>query len=215
VVTGFGDARIGYVRLENHRGPAAARNAGIRQSKGRFLAFQDSDDEWLPAKLERHLGAFDMCAPEVGVVHSDMQRVLRDATARYHQSPTIVPNALIDPDTRFYQFRNLGIQSSVIKRECFEHVGVFNETFPALEDLELFIRLSKRYRFHHLREALVRYYETDGLSKNVPAKLAARKLLLKHYWRDLAKGHLAFVVREYSFLRRAERQCAAARWGGT
>jgi glycosyltransferase involved in cell wall biosynthesis len=196
------DPRLRYVRLEENRGAGAARNVGLRNAAGRFIAFQDSDDEWLPAKLKQHMEVFETGAPELGVVYSDMNRILCDGTTRYHRSPTVVPGVLINPSTRFYQVCMLGIQSTVIRRECFAHAGDFNEAFPALEDLELFIRLSMRYQFHHLQTPLVKYYETDGLSKNLPAKLIARSLLLTLYRGDLEREDMAFVIQEDAALRR-------------
>src|SRR5262245_49867936 len=47
------DSRVRYIKCRNGVGASAARNIGIRAARGRFVAFQDSDDEWLPAKLER------------------------------------------------------------------------------------------------------------------------------------------------------------------
>jgi glycosyltransferase involved in cell wall biosynthesis len=202
-VARFSDPRVRYIRLETNQGAAAARNAGIRQSTGRFLAFQDSDDEWLPAKLERHMRAFEACGEDVGIVYSDMLRIRRNGGSHYHRSPDIVPGVLIDAGTRFYQVCKLGIQSTVIRRECFAAVGGFNEEFPALEDMELFIRLSRRYEFHHLHAPLVRYHETDGLSKNMPAKVVARTLLLSLYQEDLQQSDADFVARERSSLHAA------------
>jgi hypothetical protein len=116
-----------------------------------------------------------------------------------------VRGVLINPSTRFYQVCGLGIQSTVIRRDCLADAGGFNEAFPALEDLELFIRLSERCQFHHLPLPLVRYHETDGLSKNMPAKLVARALLLDLYRDELEQQDPAFVTAELSALRAAER----------
>ncbi len=66
--------------------------------------------------------------------------------------------------------------------------------------MELFIRLSPRYGFHHLEEALVRYHETDGLSKNVPAKVIARRLLLELYQGELERDDAEFIGRERAAL---------------
>jgi glycosyltransferase involved in cell wall biosynthesis len=213
-VARFVDPRAHCVALTKNCGAGAARNVGIRRARGPFIAFQDSDDEWLPDKLERHMDAFATCAPEVGVVYSDMERIFRDGTTQYHRSPTVVPGALIDPTTQFYQVCGLGIQSTVIRRECFAQVGLFNEAFPALEDLELFVRLSARYQFHHLHTPLVRYFETDGLSNSMSAKVVARSLLLSLYRADLARAHEDFVSRELAALQRAETRAARRSHGG-
>ncbi|MGH7786224.1 MAG: glycosyltransferase family 2 protein [Candidatus Binatia bacterium] len=204
-VARFDDPRIAYLRLDQNRGAAAARNVGIRRAAGRFLAFQDSDDEWLPDKLDRCMRAFASCPAEVGIVYSDMQRIQRDGESSYHRSPDLVPGVLIDPNTHFYQVCRLGIQSTVIRRECLEAVGGFNEAFPSLEDLELFIRLSRRYGFHHLELPLVRYHETDGLSNNMPAKVIARRLLLALYGADLQRHDPEFLSRESAWVRASER----------
>lgn len=199
------DRRLRYLRLGANRGAGAARNAGIREAVAPFLAFQDSDDEWLPAKLERHLRIFGARGPRIDVVYSDMERIRRDGRAEYHRSPAVRPGRLLNPETRFYQVCGLGIQSTVIRREALAAVGGFNEDFPALEDLELFIRLSRRHAFRHLEEPLVRYHETDGLSRNVPAKVVARDLLLRLYEPELMRDDAGFIARERAALGTAER----------
>jgi glycosyltransferase involved in cell wall biosynthesis len=196
----FGDGRVRCVRLEDNRGAAAARNVGIRESNGRFIAFQDSDDEWLPSKLESHMRVFAECDPAIGVVYSDMERIWRDGRSEYYRSPDVLPGVLLNPETSFYQVCGLGIQSTVIRRAVLAEVGGFNEAFPALEDLELFVRLSRRCAFHHLELPLVRYYETDGISKNMAAKRVARTLLLELYGRELERDAQAFVIKEATAL---------------
>ncbi|MFN8640988.1 MAG: glycosyltransferase family 2 protein [Candidatus Binatia bacterium] len=194
------DRRVRYLRLDVNRGAGAARNVGIRQTRAPLLAFQDSDDEWLPTKLARHLEVLATCGPEVAVVYSDMRRIYRDGGERDLRSPDVVPGVLLDPATGFYQVCGIGIQSTVIRRECLEAVGGFDETLPALEDLELFIRLSRRYAFHHLAEALVRYHETEGLSSNVPAKIMARRAMLRRYHGELTRDDAEFATREQAAL---------------
>lgn len=208
VLSRIADPRLRRLRFDTNRGAAAARNAGLRVAAGRWLAFQDSDDEWLPTKLADHLAAFAACGPEVGVVYSDMMRIRRDGREEYHRSPEVVGDVLIDPQTRFYQVCGLGIQATVIRRECFAAAGLFNEAFPALEDLELFIRLSRHTRFHHLEAPLVRYHETDGLSQNLPAKIVARTLLLELYAGDLARADDQFVSREQAAIAKRQQQLA-------
>jgi glycosyltransferase involved in cell wall biosynthesis len=196
VVASFRDPRIHYSRLAKNAGVGAARNIGIGMSKGKFIAFQDSDDEWLSEKLAKHMSVFEQRSPHLGVVYSDMQRILKDGSAEYHASPAVIPGRLVNPVNRRYQVWMLGIQSTVMKRECLDEAGYFNEALPALEDLELFIRLSKKFDFYRIPEPLVRYYETDGLSKDRHATLAARKLLVKLYHKELLVHDAGFLLEE-------------------
>jgi len=200
VVAGLADPRMRYVRLHRNIGAGPARNVGIRMSKGEFVAFQDSDDEWLPEKLAICMSVFARNPPPLGVVYSDMERMRQDGSIIYHRSPDIMSGRLIDPGRRSYQVHMLGTQSTVIRRECLAATGYFNEKLPALEDMELFIRLSKQFGFIRIPKPLVRYYETDGLSKNLGARRIARKLILKLYGRELLLHDASFLLKEISWI---------------
>jgi glycosyltransferase involved in cell wall biosynthesis len=204
VVAGIYDPRINYVRLPNNAGAAAALNVGIRMSKGKFLSFQGSDDEWLSDNLAEHMSVFERSSRKLGVVYSDMYRILKDGSVRYHASPTVVSGRLVNPTTQFYQVYMLGSQSVVIKRDCLDATGYFNEELPALEDLELFIRLSKRFDFYRIPGPLVRYYETDGLSNNRHATLLARKLLVKLYYKELLVCAPFFLLKECLWIQKSQ-----------
>ena len=70
LVKSFNSEKTRYIRHRKNKGPAAARNTGIRSAKGDYIAFQDSDDEWMPEKLEKQMRAFTTAPPEVGVVYT-------------------------------------------------------------------------------------------------------------------------------------------------
>lgn len=78
------DARIRLLPLERNGGPAAARNAALREARGRWLAFLDSDDLWLPEKLERQL-AFHRASPGAVLSFTGFRRISADGerTGRY------------------------------------------------------------------------------------------------------------------------------------
>lgn len=69
VVERFDDRRVTYIRNDAPRGGAAARNRGIRASRGEYVAFLDDDDIWLPTKIEKQMAVFGRAPPEVGVVY--------------------------------------------------------------------------------------------------------------------------------------------------
>ena len=107
VVADFRDRRIRYVPLPRDTGAAAARNVGIRMSRGKFLAFQDSDDEWLPSKLAKQVSAFERGPAGLGAVYSDMQRVWGDGSTSYLAAPTVRSGRLIGTSVWFYQVCDL------------------------------------------------------------------------------------------------------------
>lgn len=72
IVKGFDDFKIHYISHELNRGTSAARNTGIKASRGEYIALLDSDDEWLPEKLDRQVEVLQDEPSEVGVVYSDV-----------------------------------------------------------------------------------------------------------------------------------------------
>ncbi|MBA7689290.1 Undecaprenyl-phosphate 4-deoxy-4-formamido-L-arabinose transferase [subsurface metagenome] len=188
IVRSFKNERIRYIRHEKNKGAAAARNTGIKVAKGEYIAFQDSDDEWLPEKLEKQMKVFENVPQEVGVVYTDMWTITRNKK-RYFYSPKIMPeNKIIYKRVLNYGVMNIGIQTALIKKEAFDKAGVFDEKLPRFIDLELFIRLLKYYYFYHIKEPLVNYFHTpESISSNTKAIITARKFILDKYFEDIKK----------------------------
>jgi glycosyltransferase involved in cell wall biosynthesis len=200
-------AGLSNVRLtaSSRRGCAAARNIGIRLSQGCYIAFQDSDDEWIPDKLAKAVAALENTGPETGVFYSDMLRICTDGSFTGFKSPDVKPGVLVDESTLDYHVSNIGIQSAVIKRQCLEETGYFDEALPRFIDLEMFIRLSDKFRFVHCKEALTKYYAGEGISTDRQALVTARRHLLNKYHSRLKrqKHHLA---KQYLLLALAMKQ---------
>lgn len=206
------DARV-RVLMRGHLGCASARNAGVRAAAAPYVAFQDSDDEWFPHKLAVAIDALKHTGPEVGVFYSDMLWIRRSGSVPF-VSPDVKRGVLIDPNTLDFAVHKVGVQSALVKRACFERVGLFDEALSRLIDLELFVRLSALYEFVHHREPLVRFGESGGISADSCALLAARLYLLAKYGRQLKARpeHLAMqhVLIAGAALECGDRQAAAA-----
>jgi len=182
------DKKIKYIKHDKNKGSSAARNTGIKASRGEYIAFQDSDDEWFPEKLKKQMEFFKNMPVEVGIVYSDMWRITGNIK-RYFYSPKIMPkHKIIYERALDYGVSNIGIQTSLIKKEVFDKAGMFDEKFSRFIDLEFFIRLSKYYYFFHIEEPLVNYFDADkGISSNTKALITARKLILEKYFADIKK----------------------------
>lgn len=155
------DRRFHY-HYQDNQGQARAKNAGIRLSKGRFVAFLDADDLWKPSKLEQQLPAFQ--DSDVGVVYSDViyidecGRELQRPKRRYYEG-WVTEHLFVENFVNF--------NSAVVRRECFDRVGLFDESLTMAIDWDLWLRISLIYRFAFLDETTFYYRIWPGqMSRN-------------------------------------------------
>jgi glycosyltransferase involved in cell wall biosynthesis len=152
-----------YVSLV-HGGPAAARNRAIRMSRSPFIAFLDADDEWLPRKLERQISLLKK-EPNIGMVCT--RCVL-------HGSADGDGRASHDVAMSGRLFQALALNcfvftpSVVIRRDCIEEVGLFQESLSVSEDFNLWLRIAARWRIAYLPEPLAIIHKSpDSLSATI------------------------------------------------
>lgn len=197
------DKRIKYIRHEVNKGPAAARNTGISYASGSYIAFQDSDDEWQSEKLERQISIFHKAGEDVGVVYTGFWRIFSDRKVYYPSEKIKNKNGDIHYELLNGNF--IGMPTVMIKRECFNKVGLFDEALPPLEDWELFIRISRFYKFLLINEPLVLEYESnDSISKNRSSNIKSLRLIIEKHQEDFLKNPKAlsryyFEIGDYLF----------------
>lgn len=182
------DDRIRFIKHGTNKGAAAARNTGIKASRGHYIAFQDSDDTWEPEKLEKQIQVFEHAPEEAGIVYTDMWR-RRAGKRKYIPSPGIGPEERIIYQQALIRVLGIGIGTAMIKKACFDRVGMFDESLRRFEDTELFIRLSEFYCFLHIKEPLINYYYYEGkhISGNDEALIEANEMILNKH-ADLIAG---------------------------
>lgn len=150
------------VLTQSNQGPYPARNLALKHALGRYIAFLDSDDVWLPTKLEKQVSVLET-RPEVGLVFSDGQ-LIYDQTARGNLSGSFFE---LEAPARGWVFEalisnNFIPQSSVLaRRECFEVTGPFLEV-PLAADYHKWLQISLRYQFEYIDEILFRYFVHAG-----------------------------------------------------
>lgn len=174
----FKDSRIRIVSQKN-RGLAGARNTGIRESNGEYVAFIDSDDLWHKNKLQKHIDHLD-CNPKVGVSYSSSALIDENNRAiGIYQRPKlnnirfkniicrnpigngsapVIRRSILD-ETSYWVFRN-GTKER----------GYFDETFRQSEDIEYWLRIALKTNtlFEGLEEELTFYrVNSSGLSSNI------------------------------------------------
>ncbi|MCX7912746.1 MAG: glycosyltransferase, partial [Dehalococcoidales bacterium] len=156
VVRSFADGRIRYFRNESGRLVAVNRNYGMMQAKGRYIAFCDDDDLWLPRKLEIQLeelarddGLGLVCTNAIVFDSGGNRRLFHQK----HLSPGDFSLGSLLRDNRVV------CSSVVVRKSVIDELGMMN-TAPALftgEDYELWLRIARRYRIGYIDMPLVKY----------------------------------------------------------
>ena len=186
VVKSFCDERIRYIRHERNRGAASARNTGIKTAKGEYVAFQDSDDEWLPGKLEKQMKAFGSGSSNLGVVYTGFWLI--DQNRKTLCPPSFVKQTDGEIHDALLEINFVSTPTAVVRKECFEKAGMFDENLPRLQEWELWLRISKHYCFKHINEPLVNAYrQPDSISRNMNAWIIAHKYILGKYFEEISK----------------------------
>jgi len=197
IVDGFKDKRIKYIRYKVNKGAAASRNTGIKLAKGEYIAFQDSDDEWLPEKLEKQMKVFENLSSKYGVIYSAYWR-LSNGRKKY------LPFFNLNKREEDIHKNLLGacfvaMVTIVCRKECFKKVGFFDEKLPRHEDWELAIRLSKKYLFKYINEPLTNVYHQskNSISSNADALIKSTEMIVEKYKEDIKKEQ--GLLSEYYF----------------
>lgn len=179
--------KVHFLRLSLKHGVSKARNFGVSNSKGQWIAFLDSDDEWLPQKLEKQVN-WIKCNPQYRIVQTNEiwirngKRVNIPKTHRKFQGDLFEASLL----------RCMITPSSVmIKHELFNEVGGFNESLPACEDYDLWLRICCKESVGLIDENLLKRYggHSDQLSSSIFAldRFRIRSLLELLYKKPLSE----------------------------
>ena len=187
VVAKINDPRLRFVPLGQNRGGNYARNQGIQASRADFVAFLDSDDEWLPQKLEKQLALINQ-DPSISVVYCQYDE---------HQEPsgqrTLNP-APYEGDV----FRPLlngwcpALSTFLIRRTALQAIEGFDESLPSFQDYDLFLRLAQAAnKFAAVQTPLVTKYvhNSHQVSGNWQAKKQGLELFQAR-WGATMKTHV-------------------------
>jgi glycosyltransferase involved in cell wall biosynthesis len=180
VVRSFRDDRIRYIRHDTNKRVAGARNTGLQNSMGEYIAFLDDDDEWLPEKLQRQVDLLDSCSPVVGGVYTGFIQVDRST------GKTLMR---IVPSKRGIIFEDMFIENCIgtasvvlLRKKCFAKIGLFDENISYGEDYDMWLRISREFQFEYIIDSLLKYYVHDNkLSTNYEAMIRGMETIYKKY----------------------------------
>ena len=148
---------IRYIYKENE-GISATRNRGIKEAKGKYLAFLDSDDQWFPDKLAVQVNLMEK-NHNLGIVCSKMN-ILNGKGEKIGTKPEQKTGK------NFRELLEIGgdLPTSTVmaRKECFDKVGVFDELLPPMEDFEMWVRIASQYDIYTVPDKVFAlYYRHD------------------------------------------------------
>lgn len=197
-----GRDRISYIKQDGNKGACAARNLGIKQSRGEFIAFLDDDDTWEPDKLECQLARFEGTDESVGMVYC-----LGDVIVTTTNPPTVeeyYTTAYYKDEITFHdqlKYDYIGSTSQgLVRKSTFETIGGFDERLPARQDYEMWLRISKSYRILGVKKVLFHYYQHDlvQITKSPKKSLTGYQIVYDKYKEDYKKdkdAHIGYLQR--------------------
>lgn len=184
------DNRIKIIKLELNRGAQYARNIGIKNAKGDWIAFLDSDDEWLPFKLEKQVVELEKVNYDpytlvyCGVKKKDWKTGKESSYKRpILKGKDLFAKQLINSSPLF--------QALMTSKIALEEIGYLDEKLIAHQERDTCIRLSKICRYIYIPEELLIYYVNrgDSISNNYAKNIDASIYILKKYREDIIKYH--------------------------
>lgn len=170
VMNTLDDRRITYIEHEQNRGGAAARNTGIKNSQGGYIAFLDDDDIWLPEKIEKQVKCIESQNGDYVGAYCGYFGIYQflgfDKIKRIFAKNMDADEIIIDIFTQ--DFHPGGTSSLIIKRKYIENIGGFDESFERHQDYEFLIRLLKHGGIIPVKEPLlIKYYTSPPKAEKV------------------------------------------------
>lgn len=191
--------KIKYILQEN-KGPAAARNRGIKEAKGEYIAFLDSDDIWVTEKLdiqasylEQNKDIFFLYA-KADVLNEHGKKIgIKPESNQHHEFKKLI-----------FEWGYFPTATVMIRKECFDKVGFFSEDLRIMEDIHLWIRISRHYKMHGMDQILGIYHRHSNnvtLNKELVYKSTAMvyEKILAEFPNDVPRKKLRQRIAQYYY----------------
>ena len=181
IAQGYGEP-LRYFRGEKYLPLGAARNAALENAGGKYIAFLDCDDVWLPEKLEKQVALLNSNEP-LGLVYADSYIIdangdLKEGTYFIGRNPA-----------RGQAFHNLlqgnpiPLLTAVIRRSVLEKTGMFNPKYEIAEEYDLWLRIAADYPIDFIEQPLAKFrVHSDSTTLNNAGLSYQEEIEIVDYW---------------------------------
>jgi len=191
------DTRIRAFKNDKNYHIVYTRNRGISLSETDLIAFLDSDDVAMPERLEIQL-EFMKNNLDCGVCGSNFEIINEKSELTGHKK---FPENDDDIKKSFFFFNPFGQNTVIIRKRCFDEVGLYNDEYRNAEDLDMWMRIGSKYALHNIQKELVKYrvHRDNSIFKNqkrmIRSTLKLRKKAVSGYgYKITNKGRVAYFA---------------------
>lgn len=176
---------VRYICLEKNSGACVARNRGVQLSKGKYVAFLDSDDAFLPNKIEKQISC--LCETNAQLCATDYIRYRKDGSEEIVKTKSGSQEEVYN-ELLYCNFITTGTLLGY--KECFVEVP-FDESLPRYQDWDLVLRLSQKYTFCFLEEnTLLQYFQPVSITASTNHEKTIFSLNI--IYKKNSKGYLSY-----------------------
>lgn len=184
IINGFSSSKIRLLSTEKNSGAARARNIGIKNAKNDIISLLDSDDYYEPSFLEESFNKLHHSSEQIGFMWTGLRVINQDGIKTECWKPTFVESNYLT----FLHALHIGTNSGIsIKKIVFDKCGYFNESLPAAEDTDFFLRITQQFGFTYIDKPLINIDKRgeDRLSKNYTKIAQAYNLFLPQHFNTI------------------------------
>jgi glycosyltransferase involved in cell wall biosynthesis len=193
IVRSIRDERIRYLRFRGNRGSAAARNEGLKVAGGKYVAFLDSDDEWLPAKIEKQVALMETLDDQWGICQTGAQ-IIADGLPKQPFIPRVIESGEVYRPLIFGKVPFL-TPTLMFRKTILPQVGLFDERLRRGQDLEFLLRVFARCKMAVVSEPLAVVHLDTG--KRLSHHVVRSRLLILEKHESEVRDRLGWYAARY------------------
>jgi len=198
IVISLKDNRLRKIDHSSNKGGCAARNTGIKNASGSFIGFLDDDDEWQPSFISKVMHKFEKSSSNVGAIYTSL--ILKNHRYKLLQKVDVGLYNENVHDKIKSGWCPISTSLFVIKKECFEYAGLFDEKLKSFQDFDMWLRISKKFNFDYVDEELVvkNQFEGEQVSVNPDTRSRGLETLVDKWRKEYTEEEIQYLINKFS-----------------